>query len=336
MTNHETDAGALVALARQPDGAALTDAQRVQIDTMVAGVAADSWFRTYGPSRNPMSLKEGTAIASVILDACEAGRDAEQALIEAHLLTQGDAWYHARELARELTERHDDDLIDLTRREHSALLQALAERIEPALGDADPSTPRDALSGHDRAEVVFVFSPRGKPPLDGAIVSNRPWPAFEELTVNDGLAHALACMGYTVGQYRKASGNRRAAERGRGKMRLARADFARREEPICTWDAVREMVDNACATHFVFCAYAIVSVEQLIDLDPTKPFTLSKAAIATWNPWSGTFHDAVNVLALALLPAMGTLIAPAHLHSPDQICGFVHSYYEAEISQALG
>ena len=325
---------ALLQLARDPDGDLLPEsanALSARIDQEVAG----SWFRAWQPSRDCISLKRGNALADLILAAHANGNDPENALAESDYLGRDDAWDAAREIARNVAARHDADLQDLTRREHAAFISALTERIEPALVDADTSSPRDALSRCDRAEVLFVLAPPGKHPLDASIESHKPWPDFAELCVTDDLAHALACLGYTLGQYRKESGNRHASQRVRGALRLARPAIPRRPVPLCDWPAIREMVDNACSTQFLFSLYAIVPVEQLIDLDPARPITFSKAAVATWNPWSGTFHDAVSVPTVTVTAKMGTLMSPTGWHSPDEICGFVHRYYEAELSQVL-
>lgn len=335
MTDTMTDArsGALVALARDTGDDSLSPADEIRIDELVAEAAAASWFRAYEPSRDCMTLKQGNAIAEVILDAHAAGEDVHAALATSSLFPRNDVWPAAREAARDLVRRYDEDLQDLTRREHAALLSELACRIEPALADADTSTPGDALSSCDRAEVLFVLSPKGKHPLDASITSHRPWPDFAELTVTEDLVHALAALGYTLGDYRKASGNGHASERPRGKVRIGRPDFPRRPTPLCSLEAVREMVDNACSTNFLFALYAMVPIAQLIDLDPGRPITFSRAAIATWDPWNGTFHDAVSVPAITVTPAMGTLMSPARWYSPDHICGFVHSYYTADIGQ---
>lgn len=322
----------LIQLARNP-AAALSPDDGAALGQCIDEEVAHAWFQTWEPSRDCLSLKQGNVLADLILTAHAQGSDAEAALAEAECLARADAWHAARVIARDIAARNDADLEDLTRREHAGLITALAERIETALIDADTSTPRNALSHCDRAEVLFVLSPPGKHPLDASIASHRPWPEFGELNVTADLAHALACLGYTLGQYRKVSGNRHASERTRSAVRLARPAFPRRKTPLCDWPAIQEMVDNACATHFLFCLYAMVPVEQLIDLDLAQPITFSKAAIATWNPWDGTFHDAVSVPEVTVTVKMGSLMSPTGWHAPDDICGFVHRYYEADLSQ---
>ena len=327
-------AGVLMQLARNPRD--VSPEQEAALEASIKGEVANAWFQCWEPSRYCLSLKQGNALADLILTAHAQGCDVDAALADSDCLARSDAWHTAREIARDLADRHDEALEVLTRREHAELLSELAERIEPLLVDADTSSPRDALSSCDRAEMLFVLSPPGKHPLDASIASHRPWPEFGELYVTEDLVHALACLGYTLSQYCKTSGNRHRTERARGAMRLARPGFSRRRTPLCDWSAIQEMVDNACATHFLFCVYAIVPVEQLVDLDLARPITFSKAAIATWNPWNGTFHDAVTVPKVTLTPKMGTLMSPHGWHSPDCICGFVHSYYQADILQEAG
>lgn len=336
ITMTDAASAALVALARDPEALALSAEDDALLNKLVANGAADSWFRTFEPSRDCLSLKQGNAIARVILEALAASDNAELALHQSSLLPCCDAWLAAREIARQIMERHDEDLQAITRAEHARLMRGLTERIEPLLIEADSSRPQDALSSWDRAEVIFVISPTGKHALDASIASQRSWPDFAELCVNENLAHAMTCLGYTLSDYRKASGNRHASERARGARSIASPEVRRRAVPLCSWDAIQEMVDNACATHFLFVLYAIVPITQLIALDPTKPMTFSKAAIASWNPWDGTFHDAVSVPAVTVTPKMGTLMSPSGWHSPDSICGFVHSYYFADLVQPTG
>lgn len=331
---HDADAGALLSLAIDPDGSRLSHDDEATLEQLVAGAASSAWFNAFKPSRDVLDLKQGNALARVILEARAEGEDGDAALARSCLIARDDPWACARDLARDLVALHDAALQDLTRRAHAGLITALAERIEPVLIDADTSRPRDAFGSCDRAEVLFVLSPTGKHALDASITSHRPWPEFGELCVTEDLVHALAAMGYTLGQYRKASGNAHVSQVLCGRCRMARPDFARRRVPLCSWDDLREVVDNACSTNFLFVLYAMVPITQLLDIDPARAMTFSRAAVATWDPWNGTFHDAVSVPAVTVTPKMGTLMSAAGWHSPDSICGFVHSYYHADLSQA--
>jgi hypothetical protein len=324
-----------MALARNTDDEGLTAGQMVQIDQLVAKAGDGAWYGAFSPSRECMSLKQGNQLAQIVLDARAAGNEPEFVLAQSGLLARDDAWAYARDAARALLTDYDNDLLDLTRRQYGDLLDALTFRIEDDITGKDTTRARDALSSYDRAEIVFVLSPRGKHALDASITSHKPWPEFAELYVTEDLAHALAAMGYTLGQYRKASNNGHATEIPRGRCRIPRPDFPRRSAPLCSWDAIREIVDNACSSNFLFVLYAMVPIAQLIDLDPSGPLTFSKAALASWDPWNGTFHDAVSVPDVTVTPKMGTLMSAAGWHSPDSICGFVHRYYEADIRQAL-
>src|SRR3546814_5179148 len=54
---------------------------------------------------------------------------------------------------------------------------------------------------------------------------------------------------------------------------------------------LEEIIDNSCAQYFLFALYAIIPVQELIDIDLKKPMTFSSAAVASYNPFSGTFHE---------------------------------------------
>jgi hypothetical protein len=326
-------ASALIHLAGNPDEDLAAD-DEAMIAACIDKEVASAWFEAYGPSRDPLPLAQGNVLADLILTALANGGDAEAAIAHSGILGAADSWYAAHEIAREIAGRHDEDLGDeLTRNEYTDLVTLLASRIKPLLIDADTSRPRDALSSCDRAELLFLLSPPGSHEIDTSIASHKPWSEFAELYVDAGLAHALACLGYTVGQYRQASGNRYASERARGALRLHRPGVSRPAAALCSWDAIREIVDNACATNFLLAFYAMVPIVQLLDIDSARPVTFSKAALASYNPWSGTFHDAVSLENLTVTPDMGRFVSPAGWVSPDAICGFVHRYYEADISQ---
>jgi hypothetical protein len=326
-------ASALVHLARNPE-ADLSPDDETAISQCIDKAVSGACFAAWTPSRDPLPLAEGNILADRILTALANGDSPEDAIARSSMLGAAESWQSARELARDIAQRHSDDLDDvLTRNEYSGLVEALADRIDPALADSDTSRPRDALSSYDHAELLFILTPPGRYELDASIASRRPWPEFSELYVNDDLAHALACLGYTVGQYRKESANRYPSECTRGAARLRRPRVRRPAMPLCSWAKIREAVDNSCATHFLLCFYAMVPVAQLLDLDLSRPVTFSQAAFATYNPWSGTFHDSIRIEKVTVTPDMGRFVSPAGWISPDSICGFVHRYFEADISQ---
>jgi hypothetical protein len=90
-------------------------------------------------------------------------------------------------------------------------------------------------------------------------------------------AFALNNLGYTIGEYRKASGNRHRAHSA-----LPR-NARRRRAPIISHEQLAEIIDNACSTSFLFCLYAIVPIPELIALDLNRPVTFEKC---WWRRWT--------------------------------------------------
>jgi hypothetical protein len=68
----------------------------------------------------------------------------------------------------------------------------------------------DLFASYDDCELLFRFSAERW--LDDALVfSHRPWPETSELAITANLQFALNNLGYTIGEFRKASGNRHQA-----------------------------------------------------------------------------------------------------------------------------
>jgi hypothetical protein len=95
------------------------------------------------------------------------------------------------------------------------------------------------------------------------------------------------------------------------------------------------MVDNSCASYFMFVAYAIVPLSQLLRIDLASPATLSDAHIATYNPMNGTFHDAEHVRNLTVSPKNGRYYSGSHGYSPENICCLHTPHYYGEITQTV-
>src|SRR3546814_5605887 len=69
------------------------------------------------------------------------------------------------------------------------------------------SKPEDLLDSYDKCEVVFLFKRQGYA-IDEMISSSKSWSEFSHMHVDHSLQHGLACLGYSVGEYRQLSGNR--------------------------------------------------------------------------------------------------------------------------------
>jgi hypothetical protein len=194
---------------------------------------------------------------------------------------------------------------------------------EDRAAERDDSSVADLFASYDRCELLFRFSAERW--LDDALVfSHRPWPQASELAITANLQFALNNLGYTIGEFRKASGNRHPADRAL--PRHAR----RRRAPIISHEQLAEIIDNACSTSFLFCLYAIVPIPDLIALDLSRPVTFEKCCgddgpdqrhlLRRAGQWAGDGEAGGWAL-----PVRG------HLRwSPENICGYT-PYYHASV-----
>lgn len=307
-----------------PEPGVLADA-----DAFLASASGDAWLaslaenfphsRYYRDRSDCWSLKQLNALAARIIDALYDGGDVEEAM-EAQLPPAGfwSTWHH--EVAPEVR----SFLREQGMTEEGEIFDAIRDGWEDHAAARDDSRVGDLFASHDHCELLFRFSTERW--LDDALVySHRPWPEAAELGVTPNLQFALANLGYTVTEFRKASGNRRPAERP-----LPRR--ARRRAPIVTYEQLAEIIDNACSTSFLFCLYAVVPIPDLIALDLAKPVTFETCWVATLDPLGGTFQDVPANGPVTVNPADGRFLSGGHLRwSPENICGLHTPHYRARV-----
>jgi len=286
------------------------------------GTLADNFPHTrYWRERSDCwSLKSLNALGARIIDARYEGHDVEDAM-EAEF-KPGDSWstwYHevaspVRGLLRDAGILEDSDAFD-----------AIRDGWEDHAADRDDSSVSDLFASHDRCELLFRFS--AEQWLDDSLVfSHRPWPDAAELAVTANLQFALHNLGYTVSQFRKASGNRHPADRPLSHH------ARRRRAPIIAPEQLAAIIDNACSTSFLFCLYAIVPIPELIALDLAQPITFEKCWVATMDPINGTFFDVPANGPVTVKPEDGRFLSGGHLRwSPENICGLHTPYYHASV-----
>jgi hypothetical protein len=309
-----------------PDPGVLAEA-----DAFLASPAGQDWLgnladnfphmRYWRDRSDCWRLSRLNALAARIIDAHYDGQDVEEAMeAEFPPAEFWPTWQHevapaVRTLLHDAGVRDDDEEI----------LDAIRSGWEDIAADRDDSCVGDLFASYDRCELLFRFSPHRW--LDDSLLhSRRPWPQFAELAVTQNLQFALGNLGYTISQYRKASGNTHKADQP-----LTRHG-RRRRPPIVNWEKIEELVDNACSTSFLVCLYAIVPIPTLIDLDLTKPVTFEKCWVASMDPINGTFHDVPAAGSVTVMPADGRFLAGGHLRwSPDDICGLHTPHYHASV-----
>lgn len=288
------------------------------------------YTRWYDHNRSPQEMKWCTELADKILDlkrngACpgevedmleeqfSGGQSAEECYEEDH---EADTTKALEAISEALDEmREDDDTIPEMDMEDWH--QNVRDLIVDHMYEQDDSSVMDMFGSYDRCEIVVRLHP-------GDDVYSQGYSCeFDRLSVNADLQAALASMGYTIGDYRRMSGNK---EKGHRLRRVRR-----RAQPIVNEAELRELVSEACSSYFSFVLYAMVPVKDLVALDLSRPFSLSNYSIATYNASSGTFYEISRKDPITIEPGEGELMAPWG-YSPDSICGFYHPPFHADIT----
>ncbi|QAY80326.1 hypothetical protein [Sphingosinicella sp. BN140058] len=305
----------------------------------VKDLCNDLYYSRYSRYSNdgPMSLKQGNELAAMILEAKAAPltEDGPSDPVEAAIARffrfgeeTDDFWYGSgrsevetivQKLADAIEELEIDVALDV-----DDWVSALEDPVCQLLADEDDSEASDLLGSYDKCEVNFFLIPQGYV-LDQMVRSHKPWPDFAHLGVGPELQHALSSLGYTVAEYRRMSGN------GRENDEPLLHGLKKRSEPLVTPTELKELVENACSDYFAFSLYAVISIQDLIKLDLTKPITFSQAAISVSHPYSGTFYDTIKKHPITVLPREGGLFANVG-YSPADSCGLYTPAYAASLS----
>ena len=275
----------------------------------------------YRDRSDSFSMKELNRYGAAIVEAKRTGTDIDEAL-ESLLRPRslGSTWHHEvkPDVRAYLRDHVSEAVIDRN-------IDAIEDLWRDAAGNADDSSVSDLFSSYDYIELVWKIG-RNEYLDDCLIYSHRPWPDAQEIQITENLQYALNVIGHTIGDFRASSGNKHAAY-----SRLPRS--RRRREPIVTLDHIKEAMDNACSTNFMFALYAIVPITDLIELDLSKPITFDKCWIATTDPINGTFHDvpAIGPVTLQDGPDGELRCAGQYHYEPADICCLHTPHYHARV-----
>lgn len=200
-----------------------------------------------------------------------------------------------------------------------ALRNAVTDRME----EEDDSKASD-LVGDALAEVVFVFGP-ARDCEGNYVMASGPSLSAAGAVPNAGLRGALASLGYTLEEYRSLTGNL-APTVGTAPRGGVRAD------KVVPWEAIREALDEASSPFTNLVLYAQVPVDDLEDLDRTRPIRFDHATFASYEPLSGTFFETARVEDVVVRPGEGFLETCHGWYGPDEICGLVGHLFEGRVS----
>jgi len=305
--------------------------QDEQIDRIVDHIAEGIYFERYQPENRVRDLVETSEIAEALFDRHSAD-------------PRGDAIRKLGEYGNCIRWLYDEEIIPAVRSLREEIQSAAEEMewtpdfgpdeddfdheiaacVEDRLNEKDDSEPTDMLSSCDRVEVAFVFMPRARNtyPDDFYVSSHKAWSDWEHLGINQGLLEVLPRLGYTLGQYRKHSSNKH--ERDDPVSRHPR------RRPLATLDEIRELVENACSSHFNFAIYAQVPLARLLETDLDRPVVLDRYSLCVFSSDSGTFHSIDRKEPIVLGPEDGIWKAFGK-SGPSNWCGLSNRYFQADI-----
>lgn len=292
---------------------------------------SEIYYHRYERENRVRDMSENARIAEAMFDAHQRGDDTQAAAFAAFSAGYSDWGYLQHELCKPEVHGLLSDLIEQAEElgwepafEIDEVEDEISDILREAVEDADKSTPLDALGSYDRVQIAFLFhDPKGYA-SDYMVQSHRSWADWQELSISQGLLHALPRLGYTLGDYRKHSGNKH--ERNDDYPMIPK------RQPLASLDQLQVLVDNACSSYFHFAIYAQVPLASLIRMDLRRPIRLDRYALSTINCNSGTFMDVTIDKPVILRPEDGVLRTFTD-EGPHGWCGLSGNHYHAEISQ---
>lgn len=300
-------------------------------DRIAEKLAGNVYYSSYEPQNRVRDLSENAPVAEAMFEALRDGGNPRDAAIRslAGNISGYDFYLEdicrdeARSFLRDLAEESDELEWD-----HSAhfddIESDLTSQISAIVQEDDDSTPLDLLGSCDHVEIAFVFMALDCYADDFMAASHKSWPEWKELSISQGLLHALPRMGYSLEDYRKHSGNEH--------EEYDEYEAIPKRPPLATLDEIEEIVDNACTGYFNFAVYAQVPLVQLIELDLSRPIRLSRYSLCTLNSGSGTFMSVEKDKPVILRPEDGRFIA-FNSKGPSDWCGLYNVPFQADISQ---
>lgn len=200
-----------------------------------------------------------------------------------------------------------------------ALETALIEHLE----EEDDSSVEDMIQSGDRAEILFLLTPKYASMEDAMITTEYGSSEAASANVDHPLQFALSRLGYGIGDFRRFSGNVKEARQG--------LDPTLQPLPrtLATPGEIMTIMENASSSYFFLAFYVQVPISELLALDTDRPLVLRNARLSAHGPINGTHFDGGAIAEVTLRPEDGTLIAASS--SPSDICGYVNSYFHGSV-----
>ena len=217
---------------------------------------------------------------------------------------------------------------------------AVREACSDYIIEKDTSKASDIIDKNDTAEIMFwLISPDSSE--DDLIEIDDTYPNPEKVRITDEFQFALAKLGWTTSQWRDQTKSKMPSELSgtrplRGTGHAFEGNNSGNAGPMISMEKLVEIIENACTNYFGIVLYGIVPLQDLIDLDLTRPFAINRAHVAAYNAYAGTFMDTTGPEGRVVVQhgvdgkLNGNLGA-----SPAEFCGMVRSYYETRLSDPV-
>lgn len=263
-------------------------------------------------------------IVDVLIDPKNQGRRAKSLALGAHYLRTTPTFiedtideevrYEIQSIIERIDDEWEDHDID-TDELMDSLLDDAVYKIEST------QVPEDTLHSYHYAEIVFGFLKPFQGLEDASIYVEHDG----HIVRNDAYHYAMTRAGFDPDQY--------AYEMRNPKQRHLRNRYKPQRPPLVDTKTMTAMFADAYS-YQIMGLYAMVPLYQLFNLDTRRPMTFSKARLCLWNGISGTYADCPIDGPVTVGRRDGRLINPQRYYSPDEMCGFVHSYFKADLIQA--
>ncbi len=292
----------------ETDEASILPQEIGDVDLFLKSERGSAWFkritngiyytRWYNSNRSPYDLDWCSKLADDVLDM-KRRSDCEGEVydvVESRFNDDHDAWnaYHeehrsdveakVQAIADDLDmKREDDDTVPVL--DVDAWMETIDQLVVDQMADNDDSSVMDIFGSYDTCEIVIDLSG------DNWLHTNG---GFDAMVVDRALQQALNGLGYTVGDYRRMSGNTKTHERLKRRM-------PKRPAPLVTEAEMRNLFEETY-NGFSLVLYAIVPVKDVFSIDLDRPVTLSRYSVASYNSSGGTFFSVDRQQAITIDP----------------------------------
>ncbi|MFZ3481691.1 hypothetical protein [Sphingomonas sp. 3-13AW] len=287
----------------------------------IAVIARNMYHSAYYPDRsdNGLSLKHGNELATTVL-ASPGPHDETLEEFYGEPRSSYDALdEHEDEIEAALSalERLADEVgAEFDEEEWREPLQ---DAVRQHLEAEDDSSVEDMIQSGDRAELLFLFAPRGGCMGDMMITADYRSSSAENVNIDHALQFALSRLGYTIGEFRRFSGNRKDAACDLD------ADLRPLPRALVTPGELMEILDNGGDSYFHLGLYVQVPISDILALEVNRPITLRNVHVCAHGPINGTHFDGPVIDEIVVRPEDGLLTAARY--SPSDMCGYVNSYF---------